>query len=143
MVGQAVKAAQVAQHHFTGNIGTDADDFKVHHCADLPVFVRHGSLNLCALFCVARLQGFVYHVAGQVVCQFRQVVRIQIFHGGNQLARVHCLNQAFAHDIGHFQKHVAVFFGHGQPPHQHALFGRQVFQNGGNVGGMQFVQDAD
>uniref|UniRef100_UPI00384F4B68 CBS domain-containing protein n=1 Tax=Neisseria gonorrhoeae TaxID=485 RepID=UPI00384F4B68 len=30
MVGQAVEAAQITQHHFAGDIGADADQLEVH-----------------------------------------------------------------------------------------------------------------
>ena len=44
VVGQALEAAQVAQYHFAGNIGTDAHQLEVHDGAHLVVGKRHGGL---------------------------------------------------------------------------------------------------
>ena len=143
VVGQAVKAAQIAQHHFAGYIAAYAHNFKVHHRAHLAVFIRHGSLNLGAFLFIARLQHFVHHVRGQIVRQIRQIVGFHVFHRRHQLGFIHRFNQAFAHAVGYFQQHIAVFFGRGKFPHQHALFGRQTFQHSRHVSGVQFVQNAN
>ena len=143
VVRQPVEAAQVAQHDFAGNVGADADGFKVHDSADLVVVVRHGSLHLGAFFFVAVFQHFADHVGRQIVRQIGQIVRVHVFHGRHEFLRVHAFDKAFAHGVGHFQQYVAVFFGNGEFPHQNAFFGRQVFQYGGHVCRVQFVQDAD
>ena len=88
------------------------------------------------------MQRFGNHVLRQIVGQIGQIVGFQVFHRRQQLFAVHRFDQRFAHRVGHFQQHFAVFFGRGQTPHQHALIGRQLFEHVGDVGRMQLVQDA-
>ena len=125
MVGQAVEAAQVTQYHFAAYIGTDTDQFEVHNCADLMVFIRHCRFDLRTLFFIARLQRFVNHLVRQVVCQLRQFVRIQVVDRCQQLVFVHRLDQCFADCIGHFQQDFAVVFRFDQNPDDIAFARRQ------------------
>ena len=99
MIGQAVEAAQIAQHDFAGNIGADADHLEVHDGADLMVVVGTRRIDLRPLLGIARAQGFIDDFLRQVVGKLRQFVRIQIINRGEQLLAVHRVNQAFAHRI--------------------------------------------
>ena len=140
MVGQALEAAQVTQHHFAGDVGADADQLEVHNRTDLVVFIRHRRLDLGALFLVARLQGFIDHLVRQIARQLRQFVRVQVIDRRQQLVFVHRLDQRFAHSVGHFQQHFAVVFGRDQQPDDITLARRQRFQHRRHVGRVQLVQ---
>ena len=143
MVGQALEAAQIAQHHFASHIGADAHQFEIHNRAHLAVFKRHRRRHLRALFFIAGFQRFIHHFVRQIGGQFGQFVGIQIIHRGQQFLLIHGFNQGFAHRVRHFQQHFAVFFGRGQMPHQRALFLRQRFEQAGHVGRVQFVQNGN
>ena len=142
VVGQAVEAAQVAQHHFAGNVGADAEQFEVHDGPDLVVCKRHGGLYLCTLFFVTGLQDFGDDLVRQVVGQLGQIIGIHVFHRRQQLLVAHAFDQGFAYGVGHFQQHIAVVFGCSQLPGQHPLLERQGLEHGGHVGRVQFVQGA-
>ena len=140
MIGQAVEAAQIAQHHFAGNIGADADHLEVHDGADLVVVVGTRRINLRPLLGIARAQGFIDDFLRQVVGQFRQFIRVQVIDRGEQLFAVHRVNQAFAHRVRNFQQDFAVFFRRRQMPDQHPFFLRQRFEDVGDVRRVQFFQ---
>ena len=141
VVGQAFETAQVAQHDLAAHVGTNADQFEIHQCADQAVFVRHRRLHLLAFFLVAGLQGFINHLVRQIVGQLGQIVGIQIFHRRQQFVFAHAFDQGFTHSFRHFQQYVAVVFRLGQFPHDDTLFRRQRFEQDGHVRRVQFVQD--
>ena len=140
MIGQALEAAQVTQHHFTSNVGADADQLEVHNRTDLVVFIRHRRLDLGALFLVARLQGFIDHLVRQIARQLRQFVRVQVIDRRQQLVFVHRLDQRFTHRVGHFQQHFTVVFRRDQQPDNITFARRQRFQHRRHVGRVQLVQ---
>ena len=134
----AVEAAQVAQDDFAGDVGADVDHFKVHDGADLMVGVGHCRLYLRAFCGVARAQRFVHDFARQVVGEFRQFVGVQIIHRRQHFVLIHHADEAFAHGVGDFEQHFAVFFRHGKVPNQHPFFLRQGFEDVGDIRRVQF-----
>src|SRR5579859_7690261 len=140
MVGQFVYAPQITQYDFQGDVVAHGDHVEVHQCADRVFRIGHGGAQLLTLFDGHRMQHVVNHVLRQVgneVCDF---IRVELFGGGDQLVRVHVLDERSAHRVRDFEQDFAVALGLDQVPDDQSLFERQRFQDVGNVGRMEPVE---
>ena len=140
VVGQFVQAAQIAQHHFQGDIFAHPDHFKVHDGAHAVFRIAHGFQQLRAFFFGQAFLYFGHHVGRQVGRQVGKLIGVHAAGGGNQVLAVHRFNQRFPHPVFHFQQHVGVVLGADQLPDGLAFILGQRFQDEGDVGRMQAVQ---
>jgi hypothetical protein len=80
------------------------------------------------------------HRRRQIAGDVRQLVGLQRFGRGDQLARIHGRDQRFAHGLRDLEQDLAVAIGLDQVPDREALLGRQRLEQIGDVRRMQRVE---
>ena len=136
LVGQFAAHAQVAQHHFHGDVGAHADGVRVHEAAGGVRLVRQHGVQPLAILGVHGLHELGAHRLGQVADQVGEVVEFHVFGGGQQFVRIHALDDRLAHVVAEFDQHVALDLGLDEVPDHLALRGRQRFDQIGDFGRM-------
>ncbi len=86
------------------------------------------------------MQHVVDHVLRQVGNQVGDFIGVELFRGGDQLMRIHVLDERLAYRIRDFEQDFAIAFGLDQIPDNQTLFERQCFKNVGDVGRVELVE---
>jgi hypothetical protein len=140
VVGQFVEQAQIAQHDLERHVFAHRHHVEVHQRADRIVGVGHGGAQLFALFHVERAEHVLHDLDRQVGREVGQFVGIELFDCGDQLLRLHGVDQRLADRIRHLEQDFAVALGAHQIPHQQAVVRRQRFEDVGDVGRVHRVE---
>ena len=133
LVGQLAAHAQVAQHHFDGDVGAHAHRVGVHEAAGGVRLVRQHGVQALAVLRVHGLHQLRAHRLGQVADQVGEVVELHVFGRGQQFLGVHALDERLAHLVAELDQHVALDLGLDEIPDHLALRGRQRLDQVGDL----------
>ena len=97
---------------------------EVHERADRTFRKRQRRAQALALLGRQRLHHLLDDARRQVRGDIGELVGLQRFRRGHQLARVHRLDERFAHRIGHLDQDLAVAVGLDQVPDREPLLER-------------------
>ena len=141
MVGQFVQPAQVAQHDFQGDVFAHPHHVEVHDGAHGVFRVAHGGDQLRAFRVGQAFLDLGNDIGGQIRRQIGDLVGVHGAGGRDQVLVIHGLDQRFPRPVLDFQEHVGVVFLADQLPDGLACLDGQRFQDEGDVGRMQRVDD--
>jgi hypothetical protein len=108
MVGQLVEAAQRARRRLQRHVLAHREVLEVHQRADRALRVGERRAQPRALLERQRLHHLLHDGRGQVGGDVRKLVGLQGFHGGDQLRRIHGLDEGLAHRVRDLDQDLAV-----------------------------------
>ena len=117
------------------------DHLEVHQRADRVVRIGHRGAQLRALLDGQALLDLLDDVRGQVVRDVGDLVRLEALDRVDQFLVVHRRDQRLADRVVHLHQDVAVAVRLDAVPHDETVLERQRFEDVGDVGRMEPVED--
>jgi hypothetical protein len=140
VVGQLVEPTQRSRGRLERHVVAHREMLEVHQRADRPFRIGQRGAQALALLERQRLHHLLHDRRRQVWRDVGELVGLQRLHRGDQLGRVHRLDERLAHRVGHLDEDFAVAVGLDQVPHGEARLHRQRLEEVGDVGGVQGVE---
>ncbi len=131
-LGDFAAPAQVAQHHVEREIGPHHDGVEVHQAAGGILVVGEHRAQALPVLLLHGQQQFLDHVLRHLGQDVRQVVGLQPFGGGDQLLRLHLLDQGGADFLVEVGEDLAFGLAGNLFPDFTALIGGKGFEQVGD-----------
>ena len=140
MAGQLVQAAQVSRRRFHRHVVANGDVLEIHQRADRAFRIGERRAQPRAFFQRQRLHHLL-HDAGREVCRdVGELVGFERLGRGDELGRIHRLDERLAYRLGNLDEDFAVAIGLDEVPDGKALFERQRLEQEGDVGRVERVE---
>ena len=141
MIRKLVETPQVAQYDLERDVLADRDHLEVHQRTDRLLGVGHRRAQLRAFLAGQALPHLVDDVRRQVVRNGCDLVGLEALDRIDEFLAVHRGDQRLADRVIHLDQDLAVTVGLDAIPDDQTIVDRQRFEDVGDVGGVQPVED--